>query len=91
MAPLEPWEKVLLSSPDYFETAHGKTPCTICHLGDLDAPDKEIAHQGIVTRPSEEDNTYCAPCHADITANFRGSSACFSGGLLGDPCCKSWY
>jgi thiosulfate/3-mercaptopyruvate sulfurtransferase len=73
VAPLEPWEKVLVNSADFFESEHGQTSCQFCHGGDPAAAEKEIAHQGIIARPSEDNNTYCAPCHADITANFGDS------------------
>ncbi|MCB2179843.1 hypothetical protein KQH54_01830 [bacterium] len=72
MAPLEPWEKVLVSSDEFTETVHGQLPCTACHSGHQSGV-KEEAHEGLVTRPSEDYNVYCGPCHAEITDNYSDS------------------
>ncbi len=72
MAPLEPWEKVLVKADEFNQTIHGQIPCTACHNG-VDSLVKEEAHQGIETRPSEDYNTYCSPCHADLTTHYSES------------------
>ncbi len=72
MAPLEPWEKVLVSDAEFTETLHGQLPCTACHSGQQSA-DKEEAHEGLVSRPSEDFNAYCGPCHSQITDDFSDS------------------
>ena len=53
MAPLEPWEKVLVDVEAYAEDEHSKLACTNCHGGEP-APDKETAHTDIVRDPSSE-------------------------------------
>lgn len=72
MAPLEPWEKVLVSVEEFGETVHGKIACTDCH-GGMQAETKTEAHEGMIARPSEDYQAACSECHADVTANFRGS------------------
>lgn len=72
MAPLEPWEKVLVSVEEFGQTVHGKIVCTDCH-GGVQADTKQAAHTGLIVRPSEDYQNACGECHADVTANFRGS------------------
>ena len=62
MAPLEPWEKVLVQ-PDFLSTVHGSGNCTDCHGGQQSA-DKEQAHQGLVRNPTDDPQA-CANCHSD--------------------------
>lgn len=72
MAPLEPWEKVLVDYEAFAETTHGKQSCETCHGGSQD-PDKEIAHEGLVANPSEDAQTYCAACHTDQVDVYSSS------------------
>jgi hypothetical protein len=74
VAPLEPWEKVLVSRDRFLTTAHGEMQCTYCHGGISSAPDKETAHTGIVADPSgaSKDNN-CATCHQDQSEHFADS------------------
>jgi len=62
VAPLEPWEKVLVSL-GFMDTVHGSASCIDCHGGQQD-PDKETAHTGMVADPSA-DSKACAGCHAE--------------------------
>lgn len=62
MAPLEPWEKVLVSA-DFMTTVHGSATCIDCHAGQQD-PEKDTAHTGLVADPST-DTKACAGCHAE--------------------------
>jgi hypothetical protein len=64
VAPLEPWEKVLVSQ-DFMKTVHGSGTCISCHGGQQD-PNKETAHAGLVADPSI-DSKACASCHKDIS------------------------
>lgn len=67
MAPLEPWEKVLIDDPAAFTgTVHGQLSCQQCHGGVL-ADDKEAAHEGLVGNPSESPEDTCGECHPDVT------------------------
>ena len=70
MAPLEPWEKVLVSQ-DFMKTVHGIAACTDCH-GGVQAPDKASAHVRLVADPSAESKA-CEKCHAD-TAHAAATS-----------------
>ncbi len=72
MAPLEPWEKVLVDAETFPNTAHGELSCLVCHEG-RQSPDKEIAHGGMVARPSEYSEIYCNDCHPVISNMFPDS------------------
>jgi hypothetical protein len=62
VAPLEPWEKVLVST-EFMDTVHGSQSCVDCHAG-TQSPEKETAHAGLVANPSANSEK-CATCHAD--------------------------
>ena len=72
MAPLEPWEKVLVDDETYMETIHGTISCTTCHAGENDS-DKAVAHTGMISRPSEEPGTACGSCHAEVSEVYPES------------------
>ncbi|MBN1668249.1 MAG: hypothetical protein JW862_14245 [Anaerolineales bacterium] len=67
MAPLEPWEKVLIDEV-FLATVHGQIPCQDCHGGMQDA-EKEIAHTGVIARPSQDAQAICGDCHPDVVAH----------------------
>lgn len=67
MAPLEPWEKVLVDGERYPDTVHGQIACTDCHNG-VQSDDKEEAHTGLVANPSTDPEGQCAECHPDVVA-----------------------
>ena len=72
MAPLEPWEKVLVDGEAFPQTDHGKLTCIECHLG-TNVADKTAAHEGMVVSPSAQPEIYCAECHEEETAAFPNS------------------
>lgn len=72
MAPLEPWEKVLVNAEKFSMTVHGHIACTDCHDG-LQSSDKETAHTDLVVRPSEGSPNACSNCHPDVTEAFKDS------------------
>jgi hypothetical protein len=72
VAPLEPWEKVLLNSESFAESTHGKLECQACHLGQQ-AGEKEAAHQGMIARPSSDAAQICANCHTETAATYSKS------------------
>lgn len=72
MPPLEAWEKVLVHE-DYFETVHGKMPCTDCHGGSTEPQPMETAHEGVIADPSAFGEQTCDACHGDITRRHRES------------------
>ena len=63
MAPLEPWEKVLVSE-EYSATVHGDIACLYCH-GGVNAADKDAAHAGLVPDPSKAPKNACDSCHME--------------------------
>lgn len=67
MAPLEPWEKVLVDS-SFFETEHGQAACTVCHAGDSSASDKDLAHANMIATPDTDPERTCGNCHNEIVA-----------------------
>ncbi len=64
MAPLEPWEKVLVNNEKFPQSAHGKKACIDCH-GGVQSSNKETAHQGLIISPSAQPQKFCADCHAN--------------------------
>lgn len=72
MAPLEPWEKVLVDE-EFLETTHGQKACIDCHQGNDQGIDKDAAHEGLVAYPSSEPETYCSPCHDDKIGDHLAS------------------
>jgi len=66
VAPLEPWEKVLVDSEVYPETVHGQIACVECHLGDDTAEEKAVAHEGLIHNPSNEPEATCGECHPNV-------------------------
>jgi thiosulfate/3-mercaptopyruvate sulfurtransferase len=64
VAPLEPWEKVLVQGEDFYATVHGQIACGFCHSG-VNSADKETAHTGLILDPSSAPNRICDSCHQD--------------------------
>ena len=71
MAPLEPWEKVLVDLENFSQDKHSSMSCTDCHAGE-DNIDKETAHEAMVSDPSASGGQ-CSECHADVTDTFESS------------------
>ncbi len=71
MAPLEPWEKVLVSA-EFSDSTHGAFSCIDCHSGQQ-SPDKDTAHTGLIADPTAEGQEQCAFCHAEQAAGFDQS------------------
>lgn len=72
MAPLEPWEKVLVDGLTYPNTVHGTIPCTDCHGGEQ-AADKETAHTGLRANPSADPEQFCGKCHPNTVTMAQNS------------------
>lgn len=72
MAPLEPWEKVLVSA-EFMASSHGKIACVDCHGGSQTGAGKEQAHTGLVEDPSTSKAAACATCHAEQAKGFDQS------------------
>ncbi len=72
MAPLEPWQKVLVDVESYPETAHGEIACVDCHGGLQDSA-KDIAHTDLISRPSNQAGATCGQCHEKQSDLQQGS------------------
>lgn len=79
MAPLEPWEKVLVKEVFFTDDPHGGVKCTKCHNGNSNTSDKNAAHATVVAHPSEQPENFCYSCHPEgdalhtVLANFQTS------------------
>jgi hypothetical protein len=71
VAPLEPWEKVIVDEA-FAQTVHGSIACTECHNGNQ-AAGKDEAHQGLIAAPSTDPGSVCGQCHADVVAVYPDS------------------
>ena len=65
MAPLEPWEKVLVNTEAFTETVHGKLDCVDCHNG-MESGEKDEAHKNLIANPSSDPEQFCGECHPDV-------------------------
>lgn len=72
MAPLEPWEKVLVDGEMFPGTTHALTGCSDCHGGEQ-SQDKEAAHTGLTLDPSKEAEAICGQCHPDVLEHNENS------------------
>ena len=72
MAPLEPWEKVLVDGELFTETVHGQVACTDCHAG-VQTALKDDAHDGLIVHPSDDSENACGSCHPDVLAAYPSS------------------
>jgi len=67
VAPLEPYEKVLIDTDflDEEEDVHGQISCEKCHGGNPNAESMEKAHAGLIHDPTYPDpSKTCGECHA---------------------------
>ena len=71
MAPLEPWEKVLVDADAFAADVHSQFACTDCHGGEQ-SNEKEAAHTGLIAYPSTEPEL-CSRCHSDIATAYANS------------------
>lgn len=72
MAPLEPWEKVLVLKDEFKEDPHNQMECSFCH-GGVQAAGKEEAHEGLVSDPSANETHICSACHSVENHSFEDS------------------
>ncbi len=67
----ERWELVYLDNPEFLETMHGRYGCITCHGGTGDTLLVEVAHTGLVRRPSAAD--LCVDCHVEEVSTAESS------------------
>lgn len=79
MAPLEPWEKVLVLQEEFQADPHNQTKCSYCH-GGVQAPDKEDAHVDLIADPSRGETQICGDCHSIENNSFEASLHSTQGG-----------
>jgi len=74
VAPLEPYEKVLVDEEFLDEDPHGEMACVDCHGGNPEASTYEEAHKGVVKDPSWPDpGKVCGECHGEVAETSKGS------------------
>jgi len=72
VAPLEPWEKVIIGE-GFFINVHGQTTCVACHAGDSSTLDKEAAHADMIAAPDADPQRTCGNCHNEIVSTSADS------------------
>jgi len=73
LAPLELWEKVLISK-EYFDTDHADLDCVDCHGGNSEESDRVTAHKGVVKDPTiKSAGKVCGDCHEEIVESASQS------------------
>lgn len=74
MAPLEPYEKLLVDSDFIDEDEHGGISCETCHGGNPEDNNWKTAHKGLVKDPTYPDaSTSCGECHEEIVEKNKAS------------------
>jgi hypothetical protein len=72
LAPLEPYERVLIDDAFLEEDPHGEIACEKCHGGNPRASTMEVAHKGLISDPSYPDpSKTCGECHEKIVAKNK--------------------
>jgi thiosulfate/3-mercaptopyruvate sulfurtransferase len=62
---LEAWERILVDEDAITADVHDARTCTQCHGGN-NVADFEVAHDGLVTDPSDAPAATCNECHGSI-------------------------
>lgn len=65
MAPLEPWQRVLVDAEIYPQDVHSYINCTTCHGGNS-VDDMELAHTDLIADPANDLETGCVNCHPNL-------------------------
>jgi hypothetical protein len=81
VAPLEPWEKAIVNIDEFGQDVHGQIPCTDCHAG-VQSSDKDVAHEGLISRPSDGPENVCKDCHPDVADMYGNSLHATQGGYF---------
>jgi hypothetical protein len=70
VAPLEPYEQVLIDDSFLEEDPHAEITCEECHGGNPRATKMKAAHKGLVPDPTYPDpSKTCGECHEEVVAN----------------------
>lgn len=72
--------KKYLVSADYVTSEHGALGCRACHEGN-NIDDKTKAHEGLIKRPSADNDGVCADCHKDVTEKYKTSLHNMTAGI----------
>jgi hypothetical protein len=79
VAPLEPWEKVLINREKFLADPHGQFACVMCHGGDSTAGEKDDAHANLIADPSGLPAKACDSCHYETARAGMGLHATLQG------------
>ncbi len=62
----------LLRTSEEVASLHGRLGCVTCHKGNGEVDDKEAAHEGLVSNPTDyrEAEGVCLACHADVRTDI---------------------
>lgn len=74
---VEPYDRVYMAGSgleEFQASTHGELGCTACHNGVDSTADKELAHSGdFVVKPSHDNLSTCADCHAAVVGGFENT------------------
>jgi hypothetical protein len=74
LAPLEPYERVLIDDAFLEEDPHGEIACEKCHGGSPKASTMQVAHKGLIPDPTYPDpSKTCGECHEEIVLKNKTS------------------
>ncbi|MCL7451712.1 MAG: Ni/Fe-hydrogenase cytochrome b subunit [Anaerolineae bacterium] len=60
----------LTIEPQPLETPHGRLSCVVCHYGDSETEDMDLAHDGVLVDPTVAEAELCVACHSDLPEEF---------------------
>ena len=56
-----------------------RADCTVCHAGRADTYDEELAHQGLIANPIQDNPAACQSCHVDDYEEYIQRFALIAG------------
>jgi len=56
---------VLHDTGKWYCSCKRRADCTVCHAGQVDTFDEDLAHQGLIVHPIQDNPAACQSCHGD--------------------------
>jgi hypothetical protein len=56
---------VLHDTGKWYCSCKRRADCTVCHAGQADAFDEDLAHKGLIASPIQDNPAVCQSCHGD--------------------------